>query len=75
MSLMFLIDLRTLKTLILQKGFCAFFNVFKSKATSLRSGILELQCIENVFDVFNVFNDFNWFKNIKNINPPKGFCF
>ena len=39
---MFLINLKTLKTLVPQKAI--IFNVFKSSATALKSGILEPLC-------------------------------
>ena len=44
-ALMFLNDFKTLKTLIPKKAFVFnVFNVFNSKAASLRSGILEPLC-------------------------------
>ena len=69
---MFLIDLKTLKTLIPRKA-CVFnvFNVFN--------------WFKNIKNIKNIKNtrlqnprletcEF-WIKNIKNINPPRGFCF
>ena len=70
MLLMFLIDLKTLKTLIPQKAIV--FNVVdvcNSKATSLRAGILELQWFQWFY--FDVFKRFNWFKKIKTSNPQR----